>query len=52
MKWARRGLIPGGLVSLLLLAGCSAWSPAPQFSQPYFVADSGGAKSLQALTKK
>ncbi len=52
MKWAHRGLIPGGLVSVLLLVGCSAWAPAPQFSQPYFIADSGEAKSLQALTKK
>lgn len=37
---------------LLFLAGCAAWSPAPQFSKPYFTADAGEAKNLQALAKK
>jgi hypothetical protein len=41
-----------GALSCLLLAGCAAWSPAPQFSQPYFVVDPGEAKSLHALAKK
>ena len=36
----------------IFLAGCAAWSPAPQFSQPYFVVDAGEAKSLLALAKK
>jgi hypothetical protein len=36
----------------LFLAGCAAWSPAPQFSQPYFVVDAGEAKALHALAKK
>lgn len=36
----------------LLLAGCAAWSPAPQFGQPYFVVDAGEAKALHALAKK
>ena len=34
------------------LAGCAAWSPAPQFSQPYFVVDAGEAKLLHSLAKK
>jgi hypothetical protein len=37
---------------LFLFAGCAAWSPAPQFSHPYFTVDAGEAKSLQALAKK
>jgi len=41
-----------GVLSCLFLAGCAAWSPAPQFSQPYFEVDTGEAKSLQALAKK
>ena len=52
MTAVHRGLIPGVWSSLLLLAGCSAWSPAPQFSQPYFTVDQGEAKSLHALAKK
>ena len=42
----------GVLSCLFLFAGCAAWSPAPQFSHPYFVVDAGEAKSLQALAKK
>ncbi len=41
-----------GVLSCLYLAGCAAWSAAPQFSQPYFMVDSGEAKSLLALAKK
>ena len=41
-----------GVLSYLFLAGCAAWSPAPQFSQPYFKIDAGEAKSLHALAKK
>lgn len=41
-----------GVLSCLFLAGCAAWSAAPQFSQPYFTVDTGVAKSLQALAKK
>ena len=41
-----------GVLSCLLLAGCAAWSPAPQFSQPYFVVDAGEAKTLHTLAKK
>jgi len=52
MTAVHRGLIPGVWSSLLLLAGCAAWSPAPQFSQPYFTVDQGEAKSLHALAKK
>lgn len=52
MKAVHMGFIPGGVICVLLLAGCAAWSPGPQFSQPYFVVDSGETKSLQALAKK
>ena len=41
-----------GVLSCLFLAGCAAWSAAPQFSQPYFMVDAGEAKSLLALSKK
>jgi hypothetical protein len=41
-----------GVLSCLFLAGCAAWSAAPQFSQPYFMVDAGVAKSLLALAKK
>jgi len=41
-----------GVLSCLFLAGCAAWSAAPQFSQPYFKVDAGEAKSLLALAKK
>lgn len=41
-----------GALYCLVLAGCAAWSPAPQFSQPYFVVDTGEAKLLHALAKK
>ena len=41
-----------GVLSCLFLAGCAAWSAAPQFSQPYFMVDVGVAKSLLALAKK
>ena len=51
MKAVRRGLISGAL-SCLCLAGCAAWSPALQFSQPYFKVEMGEAKSLHALAKK
>ncbi len=40
------------VLSCLLLAGCAAWSAAPQFSQPYFMVDAGEAKSLLALAKR
>ena len=40
------------LSCLFFLAGCAAWSPAPQFSQPYFTVDAAEAKSLQAMAKK
>ena len=52
MKAVHRGFTSGVLCCLLFLAGCAAWSSAPQFSQPYFVVDTGEAKSLQALAKK
>lgn len=51
MKAVYRGFT-SGVLSCLFLAGCAAWSPAPQFSQPYFAVDTGEAKSLQALAKK
>src|ERR1043166_1065369 len=41
-----------GVLSCLLFVGCTAWSQAPQFSQPYFVVDAGETKSLHALAKK
>ena len=41
-----------GVLSCLFLAGCAAWSPAPQFTQPYFVVDPGEVKVLQTLAKK
>ena len=52
MKAADRGLTLGVLSCLFLLGGCAGWSPAPQFSQPYFTIDAGEAKSLHALGKK
>lgn len=51
MKAHYRGFT-SGILSCLFLAGCAAWSPAPQFSQPYFVVDAGEAKSIHALAKK
>ncbi len=51
MKVVHRGLT-SGVLSCLFLAGCAAWSAAPQFSKPYFMVDTGEAKSLQALAKK
>lgn len=52
MKGASSGLTLGVLLWLFFFSGCAAWSPAPQFSQPYFMMDAGEAKSLPALTKK
>jgi hypothetical protein len=40
------------LLSCVFLAGCAAWSSAPQFSQPYFKTDTGEAKLLQSLAKR
>jgi len=51
MKAVHRGFT-SGVLSCLFLAGCTAWSSAPQFSQPYFVVDAGEVKSLHALAKK
>ena len=51
MKAVHQGFT-SGVLSCLFLAGCAAWSPAPQFSQPYFMVDAGEAKSLLALAKK
>ena len=41
-----------GVLSCLLMAGCAAWAPTPQFSQPYFKVDTGEAKPILALAKK
>jgi hypothetical protein len=51
MKAVHRGFT-SGVLSCLFLAGCAAWSSAPQFSQPYFGVDAGEVKSLHALAKK
>lgn len=51
MKAVHQGFT-SGVLSCLFLAGCAAWSSAPQFSQPYFVVDAGEVKSLHALAKK
>jgi len=51
MKAVHQGFI-SGVLSCLFLTGCAAWSSAPQFSQPYFMVDTGEAKSLHALAKK
>ena len=51
MKAVHRGFT-SGVLSCLFLAGCAAWSSAPQFSQPYFVVDAGEVKSFHALAKK
>ena len=51
MNALHRG-VASGLLSCLFLAGCAAWSSAPQFSQPYFMVDTGEAKSLLSLAKK
>jgi bacterioferritin (cytochrome b1) len=45
-------LILGFLSPLFFLAGCAAWSPAPQFSQPYFTVEAEEEKSLLALIKR
>jgi hypothetical protein len=52
MKALHRGLTSGVLPWFFLLSGCAAWAPAPEFSQPYFITDTGEAKSLLALAKK
>lgn len=52
MKAVHKGLTSGILSCLFFLGGCAAWSAAPQFSQPYFVVETGEAKSLHALAKK
>jgi hypothetical protein len=52
MKAVLQGFTSGILSCLFLLAGCVAWSSAPQFSQPYFTADVGETKALHALAKK
>ncbi|HYM88152.1 MAG TPA: hypothetical protein VES92_03465, partial [Nitrospiraceae bacterium] len=51
MKAVHQGFT-SGVLSCLFLAGCAAWSAAPQFSKPYFTVDTGVAKSLQASAKK
>lgn len=51
MKAVHQGFT-SGVLSCLFLAGCAAWSAAPQFSQPYFMVNAGEAKSLLALAKK
>jgi hypothetical protein len=51
MKAVYRGLT-AGVLSCVLLAGCAAWSPSPQFSHPYFLVDAGEIKILHALAKK
>ncbi len=52
MKAVYSTFTSGILSCLFFLAGCAAWSSAPQFSQPYFVVETGEAKSLHALAKK
>jgi hypothetical protein len=52
MKDVDRGLVLVVVSCLFSLAGCAAWSPAPQFSQPYFLLEAGEAQSLRALAKK
>lgn len=52
MKVVCRGLAPAVLSCVLSVAGCAAWSPAPQFSQPYFIVEAGEAQSLLALARK
>ena len=52
MKVVDRGLILVVVSCLFSLAGCAAWSPAPQFSQPYFLVEAGEAQSLRVLAKK
>ena len=52
MKALHRALTSGVLPWLFLLSGCAAWSPAPEFSQPYFIMDTGDSKPLLALAKK
>jgi len=51
MKAVHRG-VTSGFLSCLFLAGCAAWSAAPQFAQPYFLVDKGEAKSLHTLAKR
>ena len=51
MKAVHRGFT-SGVLSCLFLAGCAAWSSAPQFSKPYFMVETEEAKSLHALAKK
>jgi hypothetical protein len=51
MKALNQGFT-GGVFCCLFLAGCAAWSQAPQYSQPYFTIGTGEAKALNALAKK
>ena len=37
---------------IFAMGGCSAWSPIPPKSQPYFTVDPGEAKTLQSMAKK
>jgi hypothetical protein len=50
MKAVHQGFT-SGVLSCLFLAGCAAWSAAPQFSQPYFMVDTGEAKSSMRWRK-
>jgi hypothetical protein len=52
VKAGYRTFTSGIISCVFFLAGCAAWSSAPQFSQPYFVVEAGEAKSLHALAKK
>ena len=52
MKDFYRGLAIVVLCCVFSVAGCAAWSPAPQFSKPYFVVEAGEAQSLIALARK
>ncbi len=52
MKGVYAGLAPVVLSCVFSVAGCAAWSPAPQFSKPYFVVAAGEAQSILALAKK
>ena len=52
MKVVYRGLVLAVVSCLFSVAGCAAWSPAPQFSQPYFQVEAGEAQALHVLAKK
>ncbi|HKT34614.1 MAG TPA: hypothetical protein VJR03_07265 [Nitrospira sp.] len=45
-------LTAGGLMLIVLAAGCASWSSPPPMSQPYFIVEPSDAKTFHLLGKK